>query len=46
MDKNGFRIRSSDTVALSANNDADWAAVLNTNASVYPDTDFRIRFEI
>src|SRR3989344_185187 len=46
FDQNAFRIRSSDTVALSANNDADWAAVLNTNASVYPDTDFRIRFEI
>ena len=41
-----FRIRADDSKALSANADADWANTLNSNASINPDYDFRIRLEV
>lgn len=44
MEQKAFRIRSDDTQTINA--DAGWAAAVNTNASINPDFDFRIRFEI
>jgi hypothetical protein len=43
-DQNAFRVRTGDTVGLNA--DTGWAEVLNTDASLPPDKEFRIRFEI
>lgn len=43
-DQKNFRIRSDDTQTLNA--DAGWAGILNANASIGPDLEFRIRFEV
>lgn len=42
--QNAFRIRTDDSQSLNA--DAGWAAALNTNASLHPDAEFRLRFEV
>ena len=44
FDQNAFRIRTDDSVGL--NFDSDWAGALNENVSLWPDTEFRIRFEV